>query len=310
MLRSLASNYPQIEVREIPKGFSALPFFSQIVLRPGWTLLTLGLVSIGYSLPLRFFFLLMSLIPGNRTVGFHDKLLDVSLNFDISLLMIENLRRLLPHALPEVAIGSQPSPQFNVPMKKPEGFPYSTGTYVVAHLFGASIAHALPPSRWRALFEHIASSHPELTVILTGTPEQKKIAEQIAVGIPTVIVRTDLSIPELSWIIDQASLYIGIDTGVTHLAGMLGQKSLVVSHCMDPAWMPSYNPHARIIYNSAHCTPDNPASCIMVKEGAHTYRRCTYDISDNFLFSSVDLALSTKEREVPLFAGRVDEGRR
>lgn len=305
MLRTLASEYPQVEVREIPRGFLALPFFVRIVLRPGWTLLTLGLVSIGYSLPLRFFFL--ALVPGNRTIGFHDRWLDVSLNFDISLLMIDNLRRLLPYALPEWQDHTGVPPHIRMRLDKPKDFTLEKGTYIVAHLFGISIPHTLPPHRWQTLFARIKKEYPTYRIILTGTPEQRSSAEEVARGQENVDIRTDLSLHELAYLIENAALYIGIDTGVTHLAGLLQQKSLVIRHCGDPTWTPTYNPNARVLLNSSRCMPEDSIFCVPIYEEGREYRRSTYDISDELLYTSAALALSSPERSVPLFSGLVDE---
>lgn len=307
MIRTLASEYPQIEVRGIPRGLSVVLFFVRILLHRGWTLLTLGLVSIGYSLPLRLFFLALRIIPGNRTIGFHDRLLEVSLNFDISLLMIDNLRRLLPYALPSWKGHSGRVPQLRVKTEKPSDFAFEKGSYIVAHLFGVSIPHTLPPERWRTLFSRVRETYPEYRILLTGTSAQRPFAEEVARGQEGVTIRTDLSMHELAYVIHNAALYIGIDTGVTHLAGLLQQKSLVIRHCADPTWIPTYNPHARVLLNSSRCTPADPMLCATVHEEGREYRRSTYDISDTLIFDSVALALSQPQRAVPAFAGLIDE---
>ena len=307
MIRMLASEYSQVEVCEKPKGILVPPFFVGILLRPSWTLLTLGLVSIGYSLPLRLFFFVLSLVPGNRTIGFHDQLLDISLDFDISLLMIDNLRRLLPYALPQWTGRPGSPPRLRIHTSRPKDFVFERGKYIVAHLFGVSIPHTLPPRRWRTLFAHIKREYPTYKIILTGTPEQRAFAEEVAVGQDGVTVRTDLSLHELAYAIDNAALYIGIDTGVTHLAGLLQQKSLVIQHCADPTWKPTYNPHARVLLNSIRCTPADPMLCALVNEEGREYRRSTYDISDKLICKSVSLALSAPQRNVPSFAGLIDE---
>lgn len=307
MLRTLASEYPQVEVREIPRGLQVLPFFAKILMQRGWTLLTLGLVSIGYSLPLRLFFLAIALIPGNRTIGFHDRILDVTLNFDISLLMIDNLRRLLPYAFPEWKGHIKRSPHLRMRMEVPKEFSLKREEYIVAHLFGVSIPHTLPPHRWQTLFSRIREEYPKYQIILTGTPSQRLFAEEVAKGLGGVSICTNLSIHELAYMIDNAALYIGIDTGVTHLAGLLQQKSLVIRHCSDPTWMPTYNPHARVLLNSTRCAPTDPMLCAVVREEGRKYRQSTYDISDKLIFDSVMLALSQSQRDVSKFAGLIDE---
>lgn len=307
MIRTLASEYPQIEVREIPNGLRAVPFFIKILMQRGWTLLTLGLVSIGYSLPLRLFFLVIALIPGNRTIGFHDRILDVTLDFNISLLMIDNLRRLLPYAFPEWRGRIERPPHLRIRKETPKDFFFKKGEYIAAHLFGVSIPHTLPPHRWRTLFSRIRKAYPTYQIILTGIPSQQAFAEEVSKGLEGVVVRTDFSIHELAYVLDNAALYIGIDTGVTHLAGLLQQKSLVIRHCADPTWIPTYNPHARVLLNSSRCLPTDPMLCGVVTEDGREYRRSTYDISDALMFDSVALALSQPQHTTQPFAGLIDE---
>ncbi|MDB5244344.1 MAG: waaC [Parcubacteria group bacterium] len=309
MIRELASEYPGVEVREIPRGIKAVSFFASILNERGCTLLTLGLVSVGYSLPLRLFFLLFGLLPGNRTIGFHDPLLDVALDFDIRYSMLDNLRRLLPYALPTVALEAGRPAQMKMHTEKPVDLPYKKGEYIVAHLFGVSIPHTLPPERWQRIFTAVRKEYPKYAIILTGTEAQREVAEEVAFGIAGVTVVTHLSLSELASVIDDAALYIGIDTGVTHLAGLLNQKSLIIRHCSDPSWIPSYNPNARILFNSSRCQPDDPLLCGIVEEKGKQYRRSTYDISEVLILASIRLALATSTRDVPTFAGVIDEAK-
>lgn len=306
MITALASEYPGIEVREIPRGFAALSFFARILFKRGSTLLTLGLVSVGYSCPLRAFFWALKCIPGNRLIGFHDPLFDVTLDFDISKLMIENLRRLLPYAVP----GSLPvvrQPQVRLCEDIPAHFQYEKGKYIVLHLFGVSIPHTLPPERWRRIFARLRAAYPAYPLILTGTKSQQQSINEVANGMEGVHTRTDFSLSGLAYVIDNAALYIGIDTGVTHMAGLLQQKSLVIRHCSDPTWLPTYNKNARILLNSSRCTEDEPMLCAIVAEEGREYRRSTYDISDELIFDSVALAFSSNNRSLPLFPGIIDE---
>ncbi len=174
------------------------------------------------------------------------------------------------------------------------------------HLFGASIKHAIPLERWRRLLGWLHHEHPGLGLVLTGMPAESEVIAEVSAGLP-VHAAVGFSMPELIEAIDGAALYVGIDTGVTHLACLLQQKSLVVRHCSDPSWVPDYNPNARILLNSRNCNPEDPTHCLVVSKEGVEYRRCAYDISDKILIESVALALSRKERHVPGFAGIIDE---
>jgi len=113
----------------------------------------------------------------------------------------------------------------------------------------------------------------------------------------------NLPILEVAWLVGHAALYIGVDTGITHLAGVLGQKSIVISHFGDPTWIPTYNPNVRALVNSVR------GKDAYIEEDGVRYRAAMYDISDIFFLDSVRLALSNTNRTVPLFAGFKDEHR-
>lgn len=305
MVRALASEYKGVQVVEVQNSIRTLVTFAWLLLRRNSTLLMLGLSSAPLSGHLRVFLRVFAMVPGNTSVGFYDPALDVVLEYRVTERIYQNFRRMLPHAIKGWK-GTLRLPSLNLPHKEPTSFPYGAGEFVVFHLFGTSIRHALPPKRWRALLEHMHKTHPSLGLVLTGTAAEREAIEAVSAGLPVHVV-ISASMPELVWIVDNAALYVGIDTGVTHVAGLLQQKSLIVRHCSDPSWIPDYNPNSRILLNSAHCTPDDPSHCVMVEEEGVQYRKCAYDISDAALRSSLDLGLSTSSRNIPGFAGLVDE---
>ena len=53
---------------------------------------------------------------------------------------------------------------------------------------------------------------------------------------------------ELAALIENSLLYIGVDTGITHLAALLRARSLVIAHDGTPHWLPYYNENAVILY--------------------------------------------------------------
>jgi ADP-heptose:LPS heptosyltransferase len=314
LIRDLARGYTQIEVREIPGGLRSLPFFAELLTQQ-WTLLTIG-IALAYSLRLKLFFFALSILPGNRTIGLDDREsgkgwlpLDVVIQPDHTILIIDTLRKMLPYigkgSFDTEALAKR-APHVRFVTNMPEDFPLKSGRYIVAHLFGMAMWRTLPPRRWKQLLATIGSNYPELPFVLTGSAKDRPMLEDIASAIPHAHLAIDLSILEVAGIIDGAALYIGVDTGITHLAGVLQQKSIVISHRSDPRWRPVYNQNARILMNSKHCTCNTNEECYAEEDGV-LYRRCMYDISDEFILDSVRLALSSPERHLISFAGLVDE---
>ncbi|MDR3546813.1 MAG: glycosyltransferase family 9 protein [Candidatus Pacebacteria bacterium] len=312
LLRDLASAYPQVEVREIPNGIRSIPFFLSLLTKQ-WTLLMLG-VALNYSFRLKLFFFALSVIPGNCTIGLDDREkgkgwlpLQIAIKPDTSLPIIQNFRRLISYigAFDTTVLATR-APHVRLACGKPHDFSYAPGSYIVVHLFGMALWRTLPQRRWKTLFKKINDAYPDLPIVFTGSSKDCAMLEDIANTIPNARVCIDLPILEVAGIIDAAALYIGVDTGITHLAGVLQQKSVIITHLADPRWRPEYNPNARILVNSKRCTCGTPEECYAEEDGV-LYRRCLYDITDEAVLAAVRFALSTPDRHVSAFAGLADE---
>jgi ADP-heptose:LPS heptosyltransferase len=315
LIRDLVSAYPQITVREIPGGVRALTFFLGLLTQQ-WTLVAFG-VALNYSFRLKLFFQALSIIPGNRTIGLDDRVtgkgwlpLQHFVPPDNEMLIIKSFRRMLPYiggySEAELATVQTRTPHVKLNTQLPKDFPFAKGTYIVVHLFGMAKYRSLPVRRSKVLFASIQQAYPNFPIVFTGAEKDREIAQEISNAVPNSIVCIDLPILEVAGIIDGAALYIGVDTGITHLAGVLQQKSIIISHNGDLRWTLTYNPNARILVNSKRCTCATVGWCYVLEDGEE-YRRCMYDITDTFILNSVQLALSSPDRNIPNFAGRFDE---
>ena len=315
LIRSLAKEYPNIQVRQIPNGIRSLPFFLAILTKQ-WTLVTFG-VALNYSMRLKIFFWALSRIPGNRSIGLDDRIsgkgwlpLQVALMPDDSLRIIDNFRRMLPFILNLDASSPQltthGAPKVRLDMSIPATFPWAPKKYIVVHFFGMAPYRSLPVERWKSVLLSLTEANPTFSLVFTGDEKDRSKLEEIAKALPQAYLCIYQPILEVAGIIDEAALYIGVDTGITHLAGVLHQKSIILSHNGDLRWTLTYNPNARILVNSKRCTCAIDGDCYEVVEGIQ-YRRCLIDISDALIMSSVQKALANPDRSVPSFAGRFDE---
>lgn len=312
LIRDIMRAYPQVSVREIPNGWHALPLFASLFAKR-CTFLALGVAG-KYSLRLKLFFLLLSLRPGNYTLGFNDResgqtsrlpIRRVFL-FDPAHSTIDNFRRLLPPLFGEAAAQRRGLPPHAALELECPHEALEPGRYIVIHFFGSRVIRRLPPRRMKHLLVELRRRYPQYRLVLTGSAADSAAADEVAAAAPDVLCIIARPLLEVGWIIEHAALYIGVDTGITHLAGVLGQKSIIISHSADPMWMPLYNPNARVLLNSTRCTCWTTGDCLVEEDGVQ-YRRCMYDISDDLILDSVALALSSSARSVPRFAGLVDE---
>ena len=313
MMRDIMRAYPQVDIREIPGGLRALKVYAAMFARR-CNFLALGVAG-KYSLRIKVFFTLLALRPGNRVIGFNDResghqrrlWIHKIFFFDPTHRTIDNFRMLLPPLFGEraEALFGTP-PRVRLALQKPSGWSLAPGSYIAIHFFGSRVIRRLPPRRMIALLRELRKRYPRYTLVLTGSRDDRAAAEDLKREVPEVELFIDKPLLEVGYVIEHAALYVGVDTGITHLAGVLQQKSIILSHSADPMWMPLYNPNARVLLNSARCTCWTTGDCIVVEDGVQ-YRRCLVDISDSLILDSIALAMYSPERAVPGFAGKVDE---
>lgn len=84
-----------------------------------------------------------------------------------------------------------------------------------------------PESMWRALAEDLVAAGWQVSLPWGGDEERQR-AERIAAAAEGIDVLPALSLAELGDRIGQAGLVVGVDSGLTHLAGAKGRPTVVV----------------------------------------------------------------------------------
>ncbi len=298
VIRDLCRAYPSITVVEIPSRLAAVPAFLFNIFRKRWIVLMPG-VAHYYSTQLKIFFLVLYCFPWITSIGFGDIRkrfgwlpFHTVLHFDLSRTVLQNYRRMAPYFLgtpipPEQLLTAK------LALKAPANFSLKKGAYVVIHMFGNKRRLSFPDRRWRALTIELTKRYPNYQFVFTGAPKDAPAMEIITKDIPRTTMLVDLPILEVASIIDSAALYIGVDTGITHLAGVMKKKSVLVENNSNPLWWPSYNPNATILVNNKRCIckGDKTDQCRVLDEDGTNYYRCTYDITDQAVLDAVAAVL-------------------
>jgi heptosyltransferase I len=115
--------------------------------------------------------------------------------------------------------------------KQPNG---TAVPYVVCFHSTARAAKRWPNDHWVELGKELA--HQGYQVILPwGSESEMKVSARIASQIPGAIVPRAFSIEEAYSLVAHAALTIGVDTGLTHLAAVLGKPTVEI-YCDSPRW--------------------------------------------------------------------------
>jgi ADP-heptose:LPS heptosyltransferase len=171
-------------------------------------------------------------------------------------------------------------------MTLPEDFPFVGKPYVVIHPFPhMATFKTIPFHRWKSLVAWLARTYPGYGIVITGAEVDREQAAEVATeGTYLAINQPLLSVAGL---IEHARLYIGVDTGPTHIAGVLNASSVVLAHQNEPTWLPSYNPNALLLWNREHCVCRVPGEECAVEEDGKIYRRCVYYIPDEAIHAAI-----------------------
>jgi heptosyltransferase-1 len=132
---------------------------------------------------------------------------------------------------PQAFVDQLPPLLFDGLKKTDQGTP---APYVVCFHSTARAAKRWPDNYWVEL-GIVLSSKGYQVIFPWGSPEEMKISALMASQVPGAIVPTAFSIEEAYCLVAHAALTIGVDTGLTHLAAVLGKPTLEI-YCDSPRW--------------------------------------------------------------------------
>jgi ADP-heptose:LPS heptosyltransferase len=122
------------------------------------------------------------------------------------------------------------------------------------------------PTGFAEITDHI-ETQLGYRVVLTGGPGEKQKLERVAENCRTRPVILDtMSISELVWVIKEAKLFVGNDSGPTHLAAALNVPTVVLFGSSDAeVWYPWKVAH-QVVQNPFACNPCPGYRCLVYPE--------------------------------------------
>lgn len=89
-----------------------------------------------------------------------------------------------------------------------------------------------PEASFRDIARRLAARHPDSAILLFGGADDRPRADRIAAGMANAhVVAGTLTLRQSAALMARLALYLGIDTGPTHLAGALGVPMVALYHC-------------------------------------------------------------------------------
>lgn len=289
-LREMSSRYPFVEVVSAAP-YALMKLFIQVVGRKNLFIIPPTFVDVP---PFVSIIAVMLTAWHGMIAGFTGRArgprYDLSVPFETKKLFYENLVALLR----KLDISAEGTPTLSFAEDESVVSELGEGHVVLAP-FASNPGKTLPMERWVALLRFLESRYPGREVVLVGGPADCRTAEWLIersghhharawCGAPFVTTAT---------VIHTAACFIGADSGLTHVAGVLQVPSVVVDNVRAVTWLPSYNPHAVILVEprECRCHGDKTGNCYR-EIGGIRYLRCMIDVPQERIENAITTILT------------------
>ena len=115
-----------------------------------------------------------------------------------------------------------------------------------------------PAGRYAALI-HRLIAEKGMRIFVAGGPDDRTLAEEVCRGAPergqAVNIAGELNFDELGALLEQASLFVGNDTGAMHLAIAVGTPTVAIFGPSDPRQYGPYGISHRAVWKPPACAP-------------------------------------------------------
>ncbi len=252
-LSEFAAGYPYVSVME---ATAKNPFTFGPLLRLRGTGVTIIMPPTIGSFPIRvkLFVWLLSKLMGGELIGFQDNgpfcgLYSKTLPYKLDQDFAESMRDVV-RALGFTPSGRPPRLHITPARSILSRLGLLAGKYIVVHPRGASERRQLTVREVTELVQHLLELRPEGRIFVSGAEHERDEIEYIVatLGNRRVVSAIGASVAELAALIEGAELFVGMDTGITHLACFLGKRALVIAKNATANWLPYYSKNATVIY--------------------------------------------------------------
>jgi ADP-heptose:LPS heptosyltransferase len=130
-------------------------------------------------------------------------------------------------------------------------------TLVVVHPGSGSRQKCWPVERYAELIAWLNDKMNAQVIVVAGHADDDVI-EKLRMKVKSVIVADRLPLPALAAVIKQCALFVGNDSGITHIAAALGIKTVAIFGPVDPDLWAPLGEQVKVIYKRLDCSPCLP----------------------------------------------------
>jgi ADP-heptose:LPS heptosyltransferase len=153
----------------------------------------------------------------------------------------------------------------------------------VIHPGARMINRRWPPARF-AQIANLLKKHYSADIILVSASEEKDLLDEVEKSVDGGVKKiSDLSLIQLAAVIEKCDLYIGNDTGTSHLAAATGIKIVTLFGPQFPLLWAPYTDKGTTVFKNLECTgPCDHIACI------YDENRCMTSISVDEVWEKVN----------------------
>ncbi len=189
---------------------------------------------------------------GKRSIFFKEKFPPAPGSLPASMLLSQPVRELGIHELPkwpELNLSGLNTNQTHEPSVD------SSESYVVIHPGSGSESKCWPADRFARIAETLTRDIDLRVIALEGPADEEAAGEMLKESKEKIRIVKDLPVLDVAFMMSRAKLFIGNDSGISHLAAALGIPSVVVFGPTDPGVWGPRQPWTRNIPPDVDCAP-------------------------------------------------------
>ena len=113
----------------------------------------------------------------------------------------------------------------------------ASGPLIAIHPGSGSPRKNWPIERWQQLAQWLLARSPQPTLLLVGGEADEEVISKLA--IPGLRLACNLALPHLAAVLERASLFLGHDSGISHIAAAVKTRSILIFGPTEPqVWAP------------------------------------------------------------------------
>jgi heptosyltransferase III len=119
-------------------------------------------------------------------------------------------------------------------------FTIHAGPLIAIHPGSGSARKNWPVAQWIALASELRARHPAARLVLIGGEADHAPLAALAAAHPEALCARDLPLPTLAAVLERCTLFLGHDSGISHLAAAVGTPCVLLFGPTDPGiWAPA-----------------------------------------------------------------------